>query len=161
MAITIVEIKGDPTANSYAAVAEADAIFDKLYGYEDWSTLDADTKSRLLITASFIIDGMPIVYKSVDLSQAMTFPVTITGSIDDGFSSAKIATIHQAYHTYQMNDAINEAKIKSVQGVTVEIIKGNRQNTTGFNPLIKYSPEALKIMSKYSDFGMKLSPRYE
>jgi len=147
--------KGGTDSNSYATTIEADDFFDTQYGSEEWATLDDDTKARLLITATGMIDEIPLRYGKLDSGQALNFPVANTSSVsDDGFNEAKKACLAQAMYLFENQDAIKEAMQGSIQGIRSEMLSRTKKVVAGFNPLKKWSPNTLKLLSRYSQFDV-------
>ena len=162
--LTLVATKSAANANSYATVAEADAYLNMSYGASEWASLSEDDKIRLLMSATKVIDKMPHIYSKGATAQALRYPIKNTGDAadteGDGHTQAKEACIMQAFYLMQNNDAINEGINMAIQGIRQEGLSSISKVVTGFNPMRKYHPEVLKLMSAFVDFSIKLS-RYE
>jgi len=150
--------KSGVTANSYATATEADDLLDVFYGAEDWLSVSDDDKSRLLITATSMLDELKLQYGlySVDPLQALNFPLVTPVPGDDGFDKVKMACIHQAFHIFENNDTIREARAGKIQGIRQEQIAKMKKISFGFNPWTKYSTKALKLLSSYIDMSVKI-----
>ena len=162
--LTIDATKGGAAANSYATAAEADSYWDAVYGASEWADIDDDDKSRLLMTATKMIDKLTPKYNSADTSQALNFPVSTVVQTtdwfldevsnpdvppDDGFNEVKEACIIQAFYLYQNSDTINEGVSMGIQGVKQETMGPSHKVITGFNPFRKYSPDVYRMLTPY------------
>lgn len=160
----VVATKGDAAANCYATIQEADDYLNMQYGAAEWSSLSADDKTRLLVSATKVIERMPIKYNKLADTQALSLPVYNTGTYSaiegDGFINAKEACILQAYFLFGNSDAIFEAINMGIQGIKSEGLSSISKSVTGYNPFRKYHPDVLKIMSPFTDFAMKIN-RYD
>lgn len=150
------------SANAYATVSEADSFLEMVYGCEEWASVDDDAKERLLVTASMSIDEMPVKYPKAASTQAMKFPLTIKSWFydgftegEDGFDDVKKAAIWQAFYLFENHDSIREAIANSIQGVKQESLSSISKASSGFNPMKRWSPKALSLMSRYTDFSTK------
>jgi hypothetical protein len=157
MAVTVDATKGGLNSNSYATVEEADAFLNTIYGADEWASLGADDKARLLITATRFIDRLSVTYSSIDVSQALNFPLD-TGSLDgdDGFAQAKRACIIQAFYLFRNNDTIGEAQNMAIQGVKQEGIGPTNKIITGFNSMRKYDPDVYRILGRFLYLDFKI-----
>lgn len=154
--ITVDAAKGGEASNSYATTAEADAVIEVLYGPgpDEWATLDADTKARLLITATRVIEKMPVKYDKADASQKLKFPVfNSDDESEDGFDKAKEACIQQALYLLEVSDLIRDSHKAKISGRLDESIGPMSRSIAGYNPMAKYAPLALNELSAFVDFG--------
>lgn len=103
MALTLNATPGDATANSYATVAEAQAIVDYRVGSASttaWAALSADQKIQALVTATRYIDtiGEDFIGDRTDpATQALEWPRSGTDFDDDELPATLVdATIELA-----------------------------------------------------------------
>jgi hypothetical protein len=149
---TLDATKGGASANSYATVAEADAYLDGIWDAGEWTEVDQADKERLLITATKIIDGMPVKYDKADADQALKFPVNNTvDSDDDGFDEAKEVCICQALYLYKYGESIQEAQAGAIQGLRAESVSSYSKTVAGFNHWRQYCPAAA-LLRDYTEF---------
>jgi hypothetical protein len=98
----IVATAGDPSANSYLSIAEADIIADGMIGDQAWSTATSDTKSRALITATNGMETLKYVGTRTNTTQVLSWPRTNascgdwTIAADTVPSQVKLATFNLA-----------------------------------------------------------------
>ena len=126
---TIVTPADNPlTANCYASIAEADAYFAGKFGGESWEVLDADQKTRLLITASRRIDAERFSGVKTPSTASLQWPRS--GMIDnDGNpvtstnvpSLVKMATFEQAFYYNRETDVtmIDPGSIELFESVKI------------------------------------------
>jgi hypothetical protein len=156
MAVTVTATKGASDANSYATVAEADAYLDEIYGAEEWASLTDDNKGRLLISATKIIETLPVKYDKNADTQALKLPIDSDGELDtDGFDEAKTACIVQAFFLLVNIDSLIEARNMAIQGIRQENLRGVSKSISGFNLLRKYEPQVLLLLAKYFEFALQ------
>ena len=149
---TLLSNKGGDGATSYASVEDADDYFELVFGAEEWIEIDDDTKERLLATATQMIERLTPVCDKADSAQALNFPCATNeylGVEDDGFDNAKKACMMQAIFLFQNQDAISEARVNKIQGVTSETIGPTSKTMTGYNPLMKWAPGVLSLLAPY------------
>lgn len=60
--------------NAYSTVEEADAYFEDRAGSDAWSEADDDAKSRALITAASVLNGISWIGVAVSSEQTLAFP---------------------------------------------------------------------------------------
>lgn len=150
---TIDATKGGANANCYIAIAEADAILDEVYGAEDWATFTDDEKSRLLITASKMIDRLPISDTTKnDETQSMLFPL----EGDKGWETARDVTPYQAMWLYDYGMRIRDAQANQIDGTTKMEYDELRQTMNGFNFSASYAREVVSSLGGYIDMSVRL-----
>lgn len=154
---TVIETKSSPNSNAYASVSEADGYFETLYGFEDWAELDGAVKERLLITATKQIDQLNVVFPKANTTQTLKFPVGGYAGMDDGYDSAKLASILQAYHTFTNSGKIKERFGNKLEGIQAQTI-GPISTTfaPGSNPFDIYDPHAISLLAEYIDLSFRL-----
>ncbi len=156
MAVTIVATEGAANANSYATVAEADAELDLVYGADEWEGLSDDDKGRLLIAATRAIDNLAVKYNSATTTQALNFPLEENADGENGFEEASFACIKQAFWIYQTHDAVQEAKIGGISGLTSENLGAISKTVTGFNIFGAYESSILSSLADFIDLSQKI-----
>lgn len=152
MAFTLNATKGDILANSYATIAEADAMLEPLYLTEDWFQLEEVEKQKLLINASQWIDELSFRYERASEDQALQFPsAPPSGDTDDGFVKARQACIIQAFFMLRNFENIQSAQDEVLQGIrsqnlgAIQIGKG----VVGFNPMNRYDSKVLRLLKPW------------
>lgn len=155
MPADIITTKGDALANAYCTQDEADAYLDNLYGADEWSQLDDDSKARLILTAAKMIDGLDARFSSLQPTQGMWLPAA-TGTTDDGWERAREANILQAFFLFQNSDAISESRTGAMQGTLSESLGPTSRTSVGFNQMRRFHPEALKLMAPYIALDFKI-----
>lgn len=143
--------------NSYVDLTQADTILDEMYLTEDWFLLDDDAKAKLLISATKLINKLPIKYDPFDPAQKLPFPVLIEGA-SAGLTEAQEATILQAWYMYRNTENIQSAQDESISNVKSQDIGPIKtvKASSGFNPFKMYEPEVFTTLSKYIEFSFKL-----
>ena len=150
MAITIDATKSGSSANSYITVAEADLIFNSMYGAEDWVTLSADDKARLLLSSTEAIDHITISETKAVSDQALNFPL-IEDNVEVGYNEAKRCCALQAFYIYENNDSIKSAVEESIQNIKTQNF-GKVQTTksnSGLNFFKRYDQKVIKILAPF------------
>lgn len=143
--------KSGTSANCYLTQDEADFAFDLEYQVADqWAGLTDDDKARILITASKLIDSLPVMFVRSVTGQAMKFPVLVL-TVERGWNDIKAATYQQAMHILLQSDNIADARSKAIQGISHETLGRVSTSRTngGFNPLKRFSGAALSIIAPY------------
>ena len=146
--------KSGPNANSYATVDEADDYFEFEYGADEWNSLDDDTKERLLVTATRMINRFKPLYDKLDENQSLNFPMDVS---PDGFDIAKEACIIQAIHLHRNHENFQEALAGMIQGLKKESLGKTSKEVTGYNPMGRYAPGVLKMLSNYVVTALQVS----
>ncbi len=144
---------GSATANSYASSEESDLYFDDIYGKSEWEDVDDDEKDRLLLTATKMIDALPIRLLKADESQALKFPVQAP---DDGFTKAKEACILQAFYLYWYHEIIAEGRGNRIAGVKSETVGKIGKQVAGLYTDREYDPMAIGLLKDYLDTGTRI-----
>jgi hypothetical protein len=155
MAVTIEATKGAADANSYATVQEADTFFNGIYGAEEWFAVDEDDKARLLITATKMLENLPLNYAKLADTQALKFPVDTGLATNDGWTAIKEACYWQALYILRNGETLKEALAGTIQGVKSTSVSGFSQALTGFNYLKKWHPSVLRLLGAYTNFEFK------
>jgi hypothetical protein len=155
MAIVLDASKGGAAANAYATIDEANAYLEAEYGAEEWADISPDDKAKLLVSATRMLDALPVRYGSIDPAQALSFPLLTNDPNIDGFTEAKTAAIIQAFYIYQNNDGIKEAVQMGIQGVKSETIGPTSKGVTGYNPYRKFDSRVLALIAPFIDLGVK------
>jgi hypothetical protein len=144
--------KGE-NANTYASIGDADSFFNTQYGMDEWFSISATDKARLLITATRMIDEMPLTYSKATEEQALQFPLGDPDGNEVGFTEANKACMWQAWWIYNTNESIKEANSYKAMGIRTEQVGPLKSVKVGYNPFAKFSPEALALISEYTDFN--------
>lgn len=151
--------KGDPLANSYVTLLEADQYFDNYINTDDWMSLTNDDKMRYLITGSRRIDELPVQYSKKSTTQGLKFPINNTSDPnDDGYDNAKRATLVQALYLVKFNDDIEESISDNIQGIKTSNL-GKIQKTrykAASNAFYSYDPKVFQILAPYIKFDTSL-----
>lgn len=143
--------------NSYVTVTEADEYLSALYLADEWGSVTPENKLKLLITATRMLDRLPVKYERVSPLQKLKFPCRTDG-LGDGTEQAKEACILQAWYLFRNMENITAAHDESIMALksqnlgAVQIAK----SVSGTNPFKKYDPQALDILSKYVSFQFKI-----
>lgn len=150
MPATLIATAGAADANSYATVAEADAYFENIYSREEWDALADDTKAKLLITATLMIEKLPFGFDKYSATQALKFPMDI-GGVADGMSDAKLALYNQAWYFYTYSDTIDEAISDSIANLTTENLGKIQRSkaSSGFNMFRAYDSYVFVALRDY------------
>ena len=148
------------TANCYAKIDEADAYMDDLFEDGGWSTLDEDSKTRLLITATKQIDKFNVTYEKIDASRNLKFPIKNTDyPAIDGMKEAKEACILQAVYLFTYSNQLDFAQKAAITGITGESYSSetNVSRIPSYNPYRRYAPGILTMLSNFIDISVSLS----
>jgi hypothetical protein len=128
------------TENSFISMEQADQIFNMVPGCEEWATLDADTKARLLIHASKMLSHLAF----GDVAEANTTQWTLVELHKRKFVEA---TIHQAWFLYKHGETSDQAIADYTEGKTSESIGPiSSTKVPGFSYRKMYHPVALKML---------------
>ena len=158
---TIDSTMSGPDANCYCTLEEADEFLDEIYGAEEWLSATEEDRQRLLISATKVIESLPVMYDSYDEDQALWFPIVNTDDPEyDGFAEAAEAVIWQALYMLKTHDEVEDGRVNSIQGVKSDSSGGVSTNYTGFNFMKKWSPKVLELLGDYIDFSITFQ-RYE
>jgi len=124
MAITLTETVGSANANTYATSAECDTYATAHIDGSFWTALTTEPKAQHLIRAGREIDAQLLKGVKVATTQAMAFPRSNQGGIDDRAASTAIpakvksAQMEQAIALAQFGtnrrDELRASKVKSV-----------------------------------------------
>jgi len=156
-------IEANPTsinANSYATIEEADAYMDDLFEDGGWSTLDEDSKTRLLLSATKMIDKFKIVFEKKNTLRLLKFPVkNENDELIDGMKEAKEATILQAAYSFAYANQIEYAQKAAITGITGESYSSetNVSRKPSYSPYRKYAPNVHVLLSMFIDISVSLS----
>lgn len=71
---TLIATPAHPQANSYISLAEANQYCEDQYGTTSWSTASDSNKTKALIAATRIIDGLRFHYERLKDTQRLEFP---------------------------------------------------------------------------------------
>jgi len=133
--------------NSYATVEEADAYLQERLDVAAWDNADSDQKSKALVTATAILDGLDWIGVAVSEDQTLAFPRTATyydplvGNYVDLTTSVPLrivkATYEIAYHLLNNDGLLDDTgsvRTISVSGVVLDtIVKPNKIPNTASN----------------------------
>lgn len=153
---------GGVNSNSYLTLDDADALADDLLDDGGWSTLDDDTKTRLLFEATKAIDKLKIVYDKKTATQNRKFPVSAydeNGIAIDGMDEVKEACLIQAIYYNKYANQIDYAARASITGITGESYSAETRvsrNPT-YNPWKKFAPGTISVLSYFIDLSLTLS----
>lgn len=77
MAVNVNAIEGHINANSYCSIQEATEYLQSRLDYDIWNSLEDDDKARYLITATDMVDSLPLnpYYYSEDPNQSLKYPL--------------------------------------------------------------------------------------
>lgn len=112
-------IAGDPAANSYLTLTEADERMHEFEHFDAWDALDEDDQARLLVTGTRLIDRYGMGWgEPFDADQRLAFPRKIDGEgvIPDGVKRALLEFVD-----FRMKDedgSLNALKELQAEGVT-------------------------------------------
>jgi len=146
--------------NSYISIEDADEALDERYMTDDWFQLDDDNKARLLIMATRQIDRLPCKYDSATEEQTLRYPIVLSdGTTPAGLEHAQEAVLEQAWYMFRNYENIQGAQDQSINNIRSENLGAiqTAKSNAGFNPFKLYAPEALRLMSEFTDFKMKIS----
>jgi hypothetical protein len=125
----IIADAGDPAANSYLTLEEADELMDSVLEWKAWADFEDDDRARILISGSRLIDQYKPWGPKSDPEQRMAFP---TDKDPDGsggfkvFDEVKNALIEYCRHMSRGD--LLELKRLQAEGVTNSSTLG--QSTT-------------------------------
>lgn len=154
---TLDATKSGSTANSYSDSEAADAYFDNLYLADQWESQDENTKLRLLITASQMIDKLPIAYPKFDTTtpQSMKFPVNTAAPdadpIEEGWDAVVEATYAQALYLMRFGETIVGMQEEGLQGLKSQTLGkvSMTKASAGFNSLKNYAPDVFSLLAAW------------
>lgn len=132
MALTIDATVGGASANSYLTIADADAIMEARYHTSTiWSTLTDAIKTQLLVSATFILDGLKWEGYKASETQALRWPRTYAYDCDryaiasdEIPQSLKIAVCEMAIQYYK-SDKFTDSGTEGFSAIAVGPIKLN------------------------------------
>lgn len=163
MPVTLDAAKSGAAANSYVTVADADTYFNNLFLADTWAEMDADTKARLLITATMQIDALPVIYGKMDPAQALNFPVNTTliagnPPIEAGWGDVQSATLAQAIYLLRYGETIVGAVEEGIQNMESQSLGrvSMSKSASSMNPFRKYDPAVFRWLSDFIDMGASI-----
>lgn len=158
MAVNIVTTEGDAGANSYSSVAEADGYADMMPGCDDWNELSDDDKSRFLILATEMIDGLSFAYEKFNASQALMFPLNVSGA-SAGMDRAKKACVRQAIYLARFYESIMAAHEDSIEAISRKNLGGvyTEKLSSNVNQFLKLANGIRSILVPYICLDFKMN----